>query len=348
MTRLLVILVGLLLGIVAIEAGLRASGLPHVADSRMMQSSLRWIAHPFQPYARQPNARFELSNDGIPERIVTNSYGFRAHEFPHEKRAGDFFILCFGGSTTFGYQAPSNADTWPERLEALLQERYPDRNIKVFNLGVDMATTVVSLVNLATIGVHVDPDLIIVYHGYNEVAALGGVNHRTDHAHFYRDLNSDPFIFQAAVPGWLRSSYFLAAMSMALDKITGANDLGFAARLPRVSHPNEQLFGIESSFANYRSMHALAASCGARALFSTFQFRDGVNEPNLQRFNRLSREYFERSDFDYVDQDALIPDEDTSLQVDTCHFTQKGRDLMASNFFAHIVERGLIQPRVTE
>jgi len=45
---------------------------------------------------------------------------------------------------------------------------------------------------------------------------------------------------------------------------------------------------------------------------------------------------------DYVDIDARIPDGDRSLQVDECHFTDAGREIVADSFFRHIMEHRLL------
>jgi len=341
---------GIVAGFIVLELGLRVyfndGGPGRYYDTASAVKSMRWVPHPFTPYAGRPNATFELKNDdGSREHIVNNSYGFRAHEFPAAKNPEDYFILCFGGSTTYGYRVDSNANTWPERLEALLAARYPERNVKVFNLGVDMATSVFGVVNLALVGVHLQPDLVIHYEGYNEVAALGAGNFRPDHSHFYRDL--DPrdaaAAFQLRVPAWLRSSYLVQVVTGVVDRATGANDLAVAVRMPE-NRSAEPMRGIEATFANYDTMHALAFGRGAEALFATFQFRDG-NEPHYILYNDRMRAFFARRGYDYVDQDALIPDYDPTINVDVCHFTQKGRDMMAKNFFDHIVARRLLEDR---
>lgn len=341
---------GLLLAFVVLEVGLRIwvavtdSGAFY--DTATPVRAMRFVSHPFLPYAGRPNARFELANDGVPEVIVTNSYGFRAHEFPEEKRPEDYFVLCFGESTTFGYRAPTNADTWPERLERLLQERYPQRNVKVFNLGVDNATSAFSVVNMGLIGVHVRPDLVIAYHGYNDVDAMGDTQGRTDHSHFYKNLEPGEILpgYQAALPQWLTSlSYTVFVATGALDRLGHTNDLAAAVGKPHVEPAADPLFGLQTTLTNFRTLRALTAGIGGQMLFSTFQFRDG-DEPRYQRYNQALRQEFSRQGWAYVDQDALLPDHDATINVDPCHFTQEGRDRMARNFFDYIVAHDLVRP----
>lgn len=48
---------------------------------------------------------------------------------------GDFNILCFGDSFTYGLGAPRE-DSYPRQLERILNNTYPQRHIKVINLGI--------------------------------------------------------------------------------------------------------------------------------------------------------------------------------------------------------------------
>ena len=248
---------GALVGFALVEGVIRFThhGAPPRAefDTTSPTQHSRWIAHPFLPYAGRPNGRFEMYNgpERTPEIIVTNSYGFRAHEFPAEKKPGDFYILAFGGSTTYGYKTESNAVTWPEMLERKLAERYPDKNVVAFNMGVDRATSAVSVVNLALVGVHLKPDLVIAYHGYNDLASLGYADHRTDAFHFYKDIDPDALFrgFQRNTPRWLLGSYAIFYATGALDHAFGANDLTQTARREKVADP-DRFKGIEATLEN--------------------------------------------------------------------------------------------------
>jgi len=346
MKHLRLIAFGLFAGFLAAELGLRLftpDGFWRHFDTASPLQSGRWVSHPFLPYAGGPDKEVVLKNDdqGI-ERIVTNSYGFRAHEFVEEKADGDYIILCFGGSTTYGYRVESNELTWPELLEARLSERYPDRNVRAFNMGLDMATTAMSVVNMGLVGVHLEPDLVIVYHGYNDLAAIGASNHRTDHAHFYGDLHAESVRrgYQSAVPGFLRNSYVVHLATGALDRRGGVNDLAREVQRERFSD-TDRFKGMESTLQNLATVGAMADGAGADTLYSTFQFADGQN-PTYLEFNERLRAFFDEEGLDYVDQAALLPDNDPAINVDACHFTGEGRERLVENFHDRIVELGLL------
>jgi len=346
--RLALTAAGALVGVALLELGLRvyaATRGGHVDPSKVT-TQRRWISHPFLPYAGRPNSEFVSLNwpDTQPEVIVTNSYGFRSHEFPTEKHAEDFFVLALGGSTTYGYKVASNADTWPEILERKLSARYPERRISVFNLGVDMGTNAVALVNLALVGVHLAPDLVIVYEGYNDLASLGDRSYRTDQFHFYKNLAPGFVGFQRSVPRWALHSYVVFLLTDALDALDGLNDLGQAARKPKDPDP-DRFRGLDAMLRNLKTIDAIAKGYGAGALFSTFQFADENTDATCRRFNEELRRYFTANGLFWVDQAALIPDADPTINVDECHFTPKGNEMLAQNFFEAIVARNLVAAR---
>jgi len=352
MRRLTLVAVGLVLGLVACEVALRlvtaAGGVP-VTPLRIEHG--RWTAHPFLPFAGIPAAEYRL-NDRTEqgelrfEHIKNNAYGFRSHEFPPGRGERDVYIVCLGGSTTYGRRVESNASTWPELLERRLAERYPDRHFTVFNLGIDRATSAVSVVNMALVAAHLDPHLVIVYQGYNDSAAMGARDYRTDHAHFYSDF--DPARVwrgvQRSLPGWLAWSYAANRAAHALDRLLELNDLAAEVGKPRLES-DDPYAGMDTMLGNLTTIRSIAEGAGARTLFSTFQFRDG-DDPLHAGFNRHLREFFEGRGYDFVDQARLLPDRDPTINTDVCHFTPKGREMLADNFFQHIVEHGLVEEEV--
>jgi hypothetical protein len=238
--------------------------------------------------------------------------------------------------------------TWPELLESKLRARYPARNVRVFNLGTQNATVAYSVPVLALIGIHIKPDLVIAYHGYNDLGPATARRYHWDQTHFYKNLalRWRWHGYQKSMPrSWLRS-YALAYLTYRADMAIAANALSIYVQQPIEFEQSYDDAGVKGALArnaqHLRTLAAIARGNGAAVLFSTFQFFDGKDR-FLELTNEALRELFEAEGIPYVDQDALIPDFDRSLQFDACHFTHTGDEMMAANFFASIVEHGLLE-----
>lgn len=100
-----------------------------------------------------------------PVRI--NNYGFRGPDFQMEKRPGSYRIICLGDSVTFGWSAGED-ETYPARLEKILQEKYPGCKIQVLNLGVTGYTSFQGKELFFTFAQKLEPDLVITSFGAND------------------------------------------------------------------------------------------------------------------------------------------------------------------------------------
>jgi lysophospholipase L1-like esterase len=67
--------------------------------------------------------------------IDINSQGFRDREFSVDKPPNTIRILAMGDSWTYGWCVNLN-DTWPKKLENLLNEKNSKAKFEVFNLGI--------------------------------------------------------------------------------------------------------------------------------------------------------------------------------------------------------------------
>jgi len=99
-----------------------------------------------------------------------NSLGFRGREVSAEKRPGTLRIVCLGGSTTFDIASVGTALPWPEVLEGELRKRLGTQDIEVLNLGIGGATSLDSLIDLQMRALHLQPDLVIVFQGHNDLS----------------------------------------------------------------------------------------------------------------------------------------------------------------------------------
>lgn len=101
-----------------------------------------------------------------------NSLGFRGEEFSVTKPKGEFRIVCLGGSTTYTGGVKDYRKAYPQLLESRLKERGHD-GVRVINAGLPGYTTWETLLNYQLRVEPLNPDLVIVYHGINDIEARG-------------------------------------------------------------------------------------------------------------------------------------------------------------------------------
>ena len=111
---------------------------------------------------------------GTPFR--TNSLGLRGPE----PRPGARRILAVGDSSTWGWKVADD-QTYPARLQALLDEREAPHHWDVLNAGVPGWTSYQGLVFLRDRGLALHPEIVIVSFGFNDTSDLGDIEERLAH-----------------------------------------------------------------------------------------------------------------------------------------------------------------------
>ena len=107
------------------------------------------------------------SCDGCESEAFINSYGFRSEEFSKQKSNNTYRIFALGGSSTFGLEVYDN-ETWPAYLQKKFDEIDLDINIEVINAGISAANSGTERKLIEDRIVNFDPDLIIMYDGWND------------------------------------------------------------------------------------------------------------------------------------------------------------------------------------
>jgi len=101
--------------------------------------------------------------------ININSYGFRGPEITMEKPDDIYRIFVVGGSTTFNVRAPSDEHTIPGYLDYELNNLQTQKIIQVINAGMPGMTSSGELLLIKNKIVNFEPDLIIIYDGFNDL-----------------------------------------------------------------------------------------------------------------------------------------------------------------------------------
>ena len=152
--------------------------------------------------------------------LSTNAQGFRA-DYPTEaKPAGTFRIICLGDSVTFGYRVPV---VWPDKptefdpewlpfpmlLEKELRKANQGRAIEAFPMAVPGYSSHQGLAWLRRDIDHLQPDMLIVSFGWNDVSLSDAPDRQAIRTDWYpvaiRWLIDHSQAFARAT-NWLRSS----------------------------------------------------------------------------------------------------------------------------------------------
>ncbi|MBK7644921.1 MAG: hypothetical protein IPJ19_18075 [Planctomycetes bacterium] len=131
----------------------------------------RFASHPYLPFALAPG--FE----------DINSLGYRGPEIARLKPAGVRRLACIGASTTYGLNV-SAEEANPARLGELLKQKYGAW--EVINAGVPGWMSTESLVDLELRVLPLQPDVVVILQGRNELFPQAYNGFQPDYSHFRR------------------------------------------------------------------------------------------------------------------------------------------------------------------
>lgn len=169
-----------------------------------------WLAEPNTPY--------------------TDRRGFRLPELPDRKEPGKIRIAFLGGSTTQGGYRP-----YPERTVAILNAACGTNRYEALNAACSSYSTHQSLIVLQRLVLALQPDLICLYHGWNDAQL------QTDG---FRDDAKDALAARASAPRALGSALRRLRLAQAMGKWL---DL---VRRPEPRVPPERFRGNLERFAD--------------------------------------------------------------------------------------------------
>lgn len=133
------------------------------------------------------------------ENLPVNSLGFRGEEISAVKPQGTYRIVVLGGSTVLNREVPFEQNA-VRVLEKELLSKYPNKKIEVINAGKDYYTTEHSIIQFMFKISDLKPDLIIMWHGANDIGescTLEGVvshgSYKSDYSHMFGAVSNIVF-----------------------------------------------------------------------------------------------------------------------------------------------------------
>jgi len=361
--KCLAVVVSLMATLLVLEACLRVAFALRGADIRRYQPSFvharggstrfdrnRFTSSPFLPYAPRPydSRKLYIYRERIEHvlevDVVNNSLGFRTPERSFEKAPNIKRIITLGGSTT--WEGPANDATWPALLEKKLNSHYQNSRyrIEVINLSVDMASSPMSLINLAFTGLEYHPDLVINCDGVNDSLFIGFDGQTPDYRSTIDRYNDQIYPLPARLPAWAFKSYLVSVAATKYASLSNSQpDLYsqvVANKTARLKPSANPLAGIQYFERNLTLMRAISNEHQARFVASTAHWAEPKQKIDLMNSNL--RDFFQRSQMEYLDLDQLLAHHDWTIHSDPVHWTEKGLDQVAEQWKTKIISSDLL------
>lgn len=338
---------------------------------------VRAVPHPYLAYALKPGWR---SAPGDAQQVSHNSLGFRGKETTWKKPPGVFRIVTLGGSSVYGSSESNDDAVWSQRLEVILRERHPSKEIEVVNCGCYGYTSFEMLVQLAFRAVNLEPDLVILYETVNDMRAAlytaGAMTPALDNTHWRavwpvdrpssleKTLqHSRTYVFMRRyLTNYATSRADLSYWTMVNFK-SGSNELycgNGQGGYPGGKTPRE---GIDNYRRNLEEMISIAESRGARVFIATQAVMEWdfylpgrereCADTQLKVFREIQdvqRDVAKARGVALGETGAQIEAEDakhfaatgTHLFLNDVHPTDAGSDVIARTVAAELAKAGLV------
>jgi lysophospholipase L1-like esterase len=360
-TELALLLFSTVLTFFLLEIGARAwlnyLATPDQYDRYVLFTSLdaseyAWTPHPYLAYSPTPNYQKGLTSH--------NSLGYRDDEFPREKPDGEYRIVALGGSSTYDVSIKDNDETFTAQLEKQLKEEYGYPNVQVINAGVPGYNSWEVLVNLEFRVLDLDPDLVIIYEGTNDVHA------RLVEPSAYRgDDSGRRQVWQAPSVALWEHSAILRILSRAMNITRQVSVDDFVSAPTFLSWPFEYRLREDNLNPadilkenppiyfrrNLENMSAIAKEHGVQILFSTWAHSpylndyasEGYYQQGFQENNDVVKEVAANRQLPLFDFAEVMP-QDAEYWADGRHVNEAGALVKARLFAEYLHDQGLIDP----
>lgn len=315
------------------------------------------VTHPFLSFAYKRNHTIS-KNQPLPyelhpyryysfkQPLRLNNLGHFGDDFRAERDPETIRIACLGASTTANNISDGEKDyTYPSLLSEMLSGRLDqlEKKVEVLNCGIGGWVSADILINFCLNIVHLRPDYIILYHGYNDLQLGLQPGFCTDYSHGRRNLAEVLHLIKRAY--YLPKIPFLTFYEFLKDRYLGTGNIrNDVLAMITINQPNydSPFLGLDAEQENIRSLLAICRHHNIRVVLSSFcmfQHNDSAEQKKLKDGVRLQNAGTRRlaNEFDaiFVDQAELMP-ENLSFFVDALHFTPEGMRLLAHNF-AHAI-----------
>jgi lysophospholipase L1-like esterase len=293
-----------------------------------------------------------------PDVLGDNALGYRGDEIQVPKPPGVYRIVVMGDSTTYGSYSPYD-QTFPAYLQQVLRDTDGYRQVEVVNGGVTSYTSWNTLVNLALRVVELQPDLVIVYEGGNDVhvrevspecysAPTPYLGLDPIHTAYLERAELSPFALYRLIAvqlGWIQNpAQFINSLFDVKMPCIPPADVDTLTHNVETNHPTY----FER---NVRDMIGIAQMSGVRIMFSTWAYNP--NDSNLKPYwrtavaehNAITARVAQENGVLFLDYAAAAPT-DNQFWNDGMHLTIQG-NLGQAQIFAQFLDAQGVIPKPT-
>lgn len=336
----------------------------------MLEVTLRLLTPPtvFSPdLSLKPHVRLQLSPNlrGVAKTgsFSTNKWGFRGGE-PPIAWEDSFTIVTIGGSTTQNFYL-DDAKTYPARLEAKLRAAGVDA--WVGNGGIDGHTTRGHIIFMREVIPNIQPDLVIIKAGVNDLGLSLSDEFRA------KGAPADRTTFAQKIFSYSRLVQMLYLWKKILiDKVVVVDETAHETYVPKSlaepAPPPENLETHLPSLPEYREnikkIIALGRASGVEMIFAgqSMLYDDTdqwskvqsqfywVDESHLysaatmwrmmEVFNAELERICAEENVPYVDLGSLLPHDEEHF-YDPVHYTEAGADAVAEILLPKVMEAAI-------
>ncbi len=327
------------------------------------------VAHRFTPHHFLGHWPTPNLNNG---RNQHNALGFRGPEVSIQKAEDIYRIVALGGSTTYSTAVDDYRLSYPYLLGEYLRENGFER-AEVINAGVNGYSSYHNLINLMFRVLPLQPDLVIIYQGLNDVDARlvhPPEKYLGDNSGYIR-----PFISPTIMPEIWEYSTALRILAIRWGLTSPHTEISRHRHLPAVSNYRDRFLqqwtagAYPSGFfadvsamdmlmnnppihfeRNLLNMIAVTNRHEIESLLVTFVYTNKIRHPMnssdeyifaLDQHNDVTRRIAAATDTPIFDMAAVFPD-DPALFSDGRHMTREG-NLARAQLIGDFVIRNFLQ-----
>jgi lysophospholipase L1-like esterase len=334
---------------------------PLPKDFRISSRDLPIESHPYLPWVykkkyippsrkiysedRQGFMYGELKTNNI--RHVNGPDGGREVLIP--KPMDVYRILCLGDSTTANYVRTNNDGfvSYPLSLETMLRQL--NKNIEVNNCGMGGYNSNEILIKFLIDTIDTDPDMVIFYHAFVNIRGYLTEGFERDFSHFRKSIHSN-YPIKTTIAKWFptfRSSLIKYLKGEYLVYGNVKTDLVNMINVQPSINKDKSPEGLEVFKRNLETLISVCKGRDIKLILSTYCYHlyDEIKESTIhQKFksivaqeNEIIKELAKKNSIPIVDNAGLFTYDDEHF-IDEVHPTEKGMELLASNFYDEIIK----------